>query len=137
MALLGGDIDATSSVALSFEQATSPQLKARGDLYQAWLVPSPIWEHIDINQFSQVAEVKALGLDQVKTRQALLYALDREGLSQALFQGLQPVAHTWVSPYHPYFNPEATQYPHDPRRRCSPQNQPHRPLPKASAEKGR
>lgn len=116
VALLGGDIDATSSVALSFEQATSPQLKARGDLYQAWLVPSPIWEHIDINQFSQVAEVKALGLDQVKTRQALLYALDREGLSQALFQGLQPVAHTWVSPYHPYFNPEATQYPHDPEK---------------------
>lgn len=116
VALMGGDIDATSSIALSFEQATSPQLAARSDLYQAWLVPSPVWEHIDINQFTQVPEVKALGLDQAETRQALLYALDREGLTQALFKGLQEVAHTWVSPYHYYFNPEVPKYPHDPEK---------------------
>lgn len=97
VALLGGGIDATASTALNFEEARAPQLtrRARGR-FDVWMVPGFIWEHAEVNKFASVQRVKDLMLDDPRTRQALLYAMNRQGLVEAFFDDLQPVADTWL-----------------------------------------
>jgi peptide/nickel transport system substrate-binding protein len=115
--IVSGAVDATSSVSITFDQALSPQIQARAaDRYRIWFVPGAIWEHIDVNQFTNVQQVADLQLDDVRTRRALLYAMDRESMADALFQGLQPVAHANVSPFDPSYNPDVPQYNYDPER---------------------
>lgn len=114
VAVIGGSIDATSSVSLTFDQGRSRQLTSRAPgRFDIWFVPGAIWEHIDINKFSNCQQVKDLGLDDVRTRQAILHALNREGLVKAFFDGLQPVAHTWIAPVNPLFNPNVKKYEFD------------------------
>ena len=111
VSILGGQIDVTSSVALTFDQARSPQLTSRAPgRFDIWFVPSATWEHIDVNKFSPVQKVKELQLDNPKTRQALLFAMNREGLTKAFFDGLQPVSHIWIAPVNPLFNPDVKKY---------------------------
>lgn len=114
VAVIGGGIDATSSVSLTFDQARSRQLTSRAPgRFDIWFVPGAIWEHIDINKFENCQAVRDLGLNDVRTRRALLYALNREGLVKAFFDGLQPVAHTWIAPVNPLFNPNVRKYEFD------------------------
>lgn len=111
VAVIGGSIDATSSVSLTFDQGRSPQLVRRAPgRFDIWFVPGAIWEHIDINKFENCQVVKDLGLNDKRTRQALLHAMNREGLVKAFFDGLQPVAHTWIAPVNPLFNPNVRKY---------------------------
>ena len=117
VAVIGGGIDATSGVSLTFDQARSRQLTSRAPgRFDIWFVPGAIWEHIDINKFSNCQTVKDLGLDDPRTRQALLYAMNREGLVKAFFDGLQPVANTWIAPVNPLHNPNLKKYPYDPKK---------------------
>lgn len=81
--------------------------------FDIWFVPGAIWEHIDINKFENCQVVKDLGLNDKRTRQAILHALNREGLVKAFFDGLQPVAHTWIAPVNPLFNPNVKKYEFD------------------------
>uniref|UniRef100_A0A7V4AKL0 Peptide ABC transporter substrate-binding protein n=1 Tax=Thermus tengchongensis TaxID=1214928 RepID=A0A7V4AKL0_9DEIN len=114
VAVIGGGIDATSSVSLTFDQARSKQLTSRAPgRFDIWFVPGAIWEHIDINKFENCQVVKDLGLNDKRTRQAILHALNREGLVKAFFDGLQPVAHTWIAPVNPLFNPNVKKYEFD------------------------
>ncbi|GAB5603051.1 peptide ABC transporter substrate-binding protein [Thermus sp. FJN-A] len=114
VAVIGGSIDATSSVSLTFDQARSKQLTSRAPgRFDIWFVPGAIWEHIDINKFENCQVVKDLGLNDKRTRQAILHALNREGLVKAFFDGLQPVAHTWIAPVNPLFNPNVRKYEFD------------------------
>jgi peptide/nickel transport system substrate-binding protein len=114
VAVIGGSIDATSSVALTFDQGRSRQLTSRAPgRFDIWFVPGAIWEHIDINKFENCQTVKDLGLDDVRTRRALLHAMNREALVKAFFDGLQPVAHTWIAPVNPLFNPNVRKYEFD------------------------
>ncbi|RDI96250.1 peptide ABC transporter substrate-binding protein [Meiothermus sp. QL-1] len=117
VAILGGGIDAASSVSITFDQARSRQLLSRAPgRFEIWAVSTPFFEHIEINQFSNVQRVRDLMLDNVKTRQALIYAMNREGITKAFFDGLYTVAPTWVSPQNPMFNPNVTRYPYNPER---------------------
>ena len=117
VAIMGGGIDVTSSVALTFDQGRSKQLTSRAPgRFDIWFVPGAIWEHIDVNKFASVQTVKDLGLDDVRTRQAILYALNREGLVKAFFDGLQPVAHTWIAPVNALFNPNVQKYEYNPKK---------------------
>ncbi|SDE77655.1 peptide/nickel transport system substrate-binding protein [Thermus arciformis] len=114
VAVIGGSIDATSSVSLTFDQARSKQLTSRAPgRFDIWFVPGAIWEHIDINKFENCQTVRDLGLNDKRTRQAILHALNREGLVKAFFDGLQPVAHTWIAPVNPLFNPNVKKYEFD------------------------
>ncbi len=115
--ILGGSIDATSSVALTFDQGRSPQLAARSaGRFDIYFVPSPIWEHMEINKFTDVQKVSDLQLGDPRTRQALLHAIDRQGLVDALYEGLQPVSDTWINPNHPFYSDDVTSYEYDPER---------------------
>lgn len=117
VAILGGGIDASSGVALTFDQGRSKQLTSRAPgRYEIWFVSTPFFEHAEVNQFTSLAKVKELGLDNLKTRQALLYAMNREGINKAFFDGLQPVAHSWVSPQNPMYNPNVKKYEYSPEK---------------------
>lgn len=64
------------------------------------------WERIDFNLDNEWLKDK-------RVRQALAYAIDREGMFQALFRGRQPVAHSWLAPKHPAYNPNVRKYAFD------------------------
>jgi peptide/nickel transport system substrate-binding protein len=116
VSILGGGVDASSGVSLSFDQGRSKQLTSRASgRYEIWFVGTPSFEHLEINQFG-LQKVKDLGLDKIQTRQALAFAMNREGINKGFFEGLQPVAHTWVSPQNPVYNPNTTKYPYNPEK---------------------
>lgn len=117
VAILGGGLDATSSVAITGDQARSKQLTSRAPgRFDIWGVAGAVWEHIDINKFANVARVKELGLDDKRTRQALLYAINRDAWVKAFFDGAEPVAPTWIAPVNPLSNPNVTKYPYNPQK---------------------
>jgi peptide/nickel transport system substrate-binding protein len=115
--IVSGAVDVTSNVAITFDQAISPQIQARArDRYDVWFVPGAIWEHLEVNQFTNVPQVRDLKLDDVRTRRAIIHAIDRQSMSDALFNGLQPVSHANVSPFDPTYNPDLPQYDYDPEQ---------------------
>ncbi|MFQ5914767.1 MAG: peptide ABC transporter substrate-binding protein [Nitrospinota bacterium] len=106
--LASGGVHAISPVGFSFDQALDLQ-KRRGNELRALFTPGMIWEHIDFNLDSPLLKDK-------RVRQALLYATNREGIVQALFEGRQVVAHSWLPPQHYGYNPDVKKYPYDPER---------------------
>ncbi len=115
--IVTGAVDVTSSVSITFDQALSPQVTARAaDRYDIWFVPSATWEHLEVNQHSNVRQVADLQLDDVRTRRAIIHAIDRQAMVEALFDGLQPVSHANVSPFDPMYNPDVRQYAYDPEQ---------------------
>ncbi|RIH82323.1 Oligopeptide-binding protein AppA [Meiothermus luteus] len=117
VAILGGGIDATSTVGITADQARSRQLTSRAPgRFDIWAIPGAIWEHIDINKFTNVQRVRDLTLDDKRTRQALLHAINREAWVQAFFDGAEPVSHTWVAPSNPLFNPNVKKYEYNPAK---------------------
>ena len=105
-----GAVDATSSVSLTRAQALALPLDAGFDV---WFVPSTLWEHLEVNQFANVPAVVDLQLDDVRTRRALLHAIDRQGMIDALFDGVHLVAHSNVSPFAPIYAADVRQYDYD------------------------
>jgi len=93
--LLSGDIDmvAGEGVGLTIDQALALRKQAP-DRFVYTFQPSLTYEHIDLKLDSPI-------LSDVRVRRALLSALDRQTLVTRLFEGLQPVAATWVNPLHP------------------------------------
>ena len=118
VSIMGGSIDATSiQTGLTFDQARSPQLVSRSrNAFDIWFVPSDTLERAEINNFGNVARVKELGLDDPRTRQAIAYALNREAWVKAFFDGLEPVAHTFINPVNPMSDPNVIKYPYDPAK---------------------
>lgn len=115
VAILGGGIDASSGVSLTFDQGRAPQLTRRAEgRFEVWFVPTPFFEHIEVNQFTNLEQVKNLGLADKRTRQALMYAINREAINKAFFEGLQPIAHSWVFPQNPMYNPNVRRYEYNP-----------------------
>ena len=89
--LLSGGIDMIAGeLGLTIDQALA-FAKRHGDQYQIVYEPGLVYEHIDLNLDNPI-------LADVRVRRALIMGLDREALSQQLFEGRQPVAHTSVNP---------------------------------------
>ncbi|MCP5367309.1 MAG: peptide ABC transporter substrate-binding protein [Hyphomicrobiales bacterium] len=101
MDMIAGELGLTIDQALAFE-------KRHGDRYDVIYKPGLIYEHIDLNLDNPVLADK-------RVRQALLMALDRAALSQQLFEGRQPVAHTNVSPLDWVFHKGVRTYAFDPK----------------------
>lgn len=105
--LLSGDVDYVSGeLGLSFDQALALQKRA-ADKFNFVFEPSLTYEHIDLNLDNPALADK-------RVRQALLMAMDRETLVQKLFEGRQPVAHSWVHPKDAGYDPAVKRYPFDP-----------------------
>ncbi|BBN93657.1 extracellular solute-binding protein [Deinococcus grandis] len=105
--ILSGQLDAVSAVGLTFDQGTDLARNERNK-YKTYFVPGAVWEHIDINARGQRA--KDLDLDDPRMRQALLYAIDRDALTKALFQGKQAVSNSWIGPVSKLYKKDVTDY---------------------------
>ncbi len=105
--LLSGDVDmvAGEGVGLTIDQVLELQ-KQHADQFNFNFKPSLTYEHIDLKKENPI-------LADLRVRQALLYAADRKTLVDKLFQGMQPVAITWVNPLNPNFTKDVQTYPYD------------------------
>ncbi|MGF1562390.1 MAG: peptide ABC transporter substrate-binding protein [Geminicoccaceae bacterium] len=89
--LLAGQVDMIAGeLGLPLDQALDLERRA-SDRFQIVYEAGLIYEHMDVN-------LGHPALGDRRVRQALMYAMDREAISQQLFDGRQPVAHTSVSP---------------------------------------
>lgn len=109
--IMSGTIDMIAELGMTFDQAiafekrqsTDPALKGK---YVTHFVDGMTYEHIDL-QFKNPI------LADIRVRQALLYAIDRDQLTKALFDGRQKKALSWVHPKDLYFTEDLAQYPAD------------------------
>lgn len=99
--MIAGELGLTLDQALAFE-------KRHGDRYNVLYKPGLIYEHIDLNLDNPI-------LADERVRHALLHAIDREAISQQLFEGRQPVAHGSVSPLDWVYDENTPRYPFDPQ----------------------
>ncbi|MGF1748648.1 peptide ABC transporter substrate-binding protein [Vibrio cionasavignyae] len=107
--LLSGDVDyIPGEMGLSLDQAL--QFKKRfANKYHVDIRPAAVYEHLDI----QLANIH---LKDVRVRRALLLGLDRELLTEKLFEGKQKVANSSVSPLDASFDPDAPSYAYSPEK---------------------
>ncbi len=98
--MISGDLGLTVDQALAFE-------KRHGKQFNIVYKPGLIYEHIDLNLDNPV-------LKDIRVRRALIHAIDREALSQQLFEGRQPPAHASVSPLDWVYSDDIRKYPYDP-----------------------
>ena len=98
--LIAGELGLPIDQALAFE-------KRHGARFAISYKPGLIYEHLDLNLDNPLLADK-------RVRKALVYALDRETVSQRLFAGRQPVAHSSVSPLDWIYDPDVPAYPYDP-----------------------
>jgi peptide/nickel transport system substrate-binding protein len=103
--LLSGDVDmvAGEGIGLTIDQVLDLRKQHPNDFTYIFK-PSLTYEHIDVQKDNPVFK-------DVRVRQAILYALDRKTLTEKLFQGLQPVAATWVNPLSPNYTKDTAEYP--------------------------
>ena len=97
--MIAGELGLTIDQALAFEQR-------HGDRFQIVYEPGLTYEHIDLNLDNPI-------LADLRVRKALIMGLDREALSQQLFEGRQPVAHTSVNPLDWVHSDEVPRYRED------------------------
>jgi peptide/nickel transport system substrate-binding protein len=108
--LLSGDVDmvAGEGVGLTIDQVLALR-KQHPDQFSYIFKPSLNYEHIDLQKDNPI-------LADVRVRRAMLYALDRKTLVDKLFEGMQPVAATWVNPLDQNFSPDTANYAYDPAK---------------------
>ncbi len=103
--LIAGEGDATATTNLSLEQLDEIGRRAAGRAVTHY-VEGLIWEHIDFN-------LDNAWLKDKRVRWAIAQAIDRESIVRTLFQGRQPVSHTFFSPKHFAYNPNVKKYAYD------------------------
>ncbi len=104
---LSESIDYISGVlGVTLDQAVNFQSRYP-DNYDFIFRPGLIYEHIDLNLDNPI-------LADLRVRRALLYALDRQLISDQLFSGHQPVADGFISPLTTYHNPDLPKYDYNP-----------------------
>jgi len=109
--MLSGSIDAISPIGITFDQAVQldQQVAQRQLADKVVFTPGLIWEHVDLNLGNPRLQDK-------RVRQALLYALDRQAMVNALFQSKQPVADSYLPPKHYGYDASLPKYAYNPDR---------------------
>ncbi len=107
--LLAGDIDMIAGESgISIDQALSFE-RRHGDDFQIIYRAGLVYEHLDVNLDSPI-------LGDVAVRQALIQGIDRQAISERLFQGKQPVAHGQVHPLDSVHYDRIPRYGFDPEK---------------------
>ena len=105
--LLSGSIDYISgALGVTLDQALAIQ-KRHPDDYDFIFRPGLVYEHIDINLDNPI-------LADPRIRKALIYAIDRQAISEQLFGGHQQVADSFISPLDQTYNKDINKYSYDP-----------------------
>lgn len=107
--VLSGGVDAVAPVGLTFDQGLQLKKGEATSIYKTYIDPALVWEHIDFKTDHPWFADK-------RVRQAFLYAIDREKIVRNLFQGLQPVAHSWLPPKHYGYEPNIKKYEYNPEK---------------------
>jgi len=109
--MLSSAIDAISPIGITFTQGVQleEQVAQRRLAQKVLFTPGMVWEHIDLNLNNPRFRDK-------RVRQALLYALDRQALVDALFGGKQAVANSYLPPKHYAYDASMPKYTHNPER---------------------
>lgn len=98
--MIAGELGLTIDQAISFEKRHKQKFNV---IYK----PGLIYEHIDLNLENPL-------LQDLRVRKALLHAIDRKAISQRLFDGRQPVAHTSVNPLDWVYADDVPTYEYEP-----------------------
>ncbi len=101
---IAGTIDGTEINNFGTQQMV--EIERRNSEINTHYTEGLTWERIDFNLDNE-------WLKDRRVRKALAHAVDRETIVQALFQGKQPVAHSWLAPKHPASNSNVRKYPYD------------------------
>lgn len=105
--IIAGNVDGSEIGNLSIDQMV--EIERRNATVVTNYTEALRWERIDFNLDNEWLKDK-------RVRQAIAHAIDREAIVQALFKGKQPVAHSWLAPKHPAYNPNVKKYPYDPAK---------------------
>jgi peptide/nickel transport system substrate-binding protein len=98
--MVAGELGLPLDEALAFE-------KRHGGQFTVLYKPGLAFEHVDLNLDNPI-------LADLRVRQALLYAIDRKAISDALFAGRDPVANSFVPPEDWVYSTDVPRYPYDP-----------------------
>lgn len=103
-----GDVDVTGTTN-NFSLDQMLEIERRNPRIAAHYTQGLIWERINLNVDDELLRDK-------RVRQAIAHGIDREEITNKLFFGKQPVAHTWLPPAHPAHNANVRKYAYDPNR---------------------
>jgi len=107
--LLSGGIDMIAGeLGLTVDQAVAFE-RRHGNKFDIMYKPGLIYEHLDLNLANPI-------LADQRIRHALIYAIDRKAISERLFGGRQPVAHSSVNPLDWVYARDIPKYPYDPKK---------------------
>jgi len=104
---MAGSVDATEINNFGIDQMVD--IERRNPNVTTHYTEALIWERIEFNNDDE-------WLKDRRVRQAIAYGIDRETIVKTLFQGKQPVAHSWLPTRHPGAHPNVKKYPYDPAR---------------------
>lgn len=112
--LVSGTIDMVSEMGFTLDQSLAFEKRlgrdaSLGQKYKVLYRDGMQYEHIDLNLRNPV-------LQDIRVRQALLFAIDRDKLTQALFEGKQKKALHFTHPLDPYYTEDVMAYPYDPAK---------------------
>jgi len=99
---VAGELGLPLDEALAFE-------KRHGGAFTVIYKPGLSYEHIDLNLDNP-------DLADRRVRQALLYAIDRQAISDQIFAGRDPVADSFVPPLDWMYAKDVPRYPYDPNK---------------------
>lgn len=102
--LRSGTIDLISVLGLALDQALAFEKKVKEEklAYSVLFQPSAVYEHIDLNMDNPA-------LKDVRVRKALHFAINKEDLVNALFEGKQQPAFHNVTPKDPWYTDDPTK----------------------------
>ena len=100
--MIAGELGFTVDQAISFEKRQKGKFKV---IYK----PGLIYEHLDLNLDNPI-------LKDIRVRRALILGIDRDAISQKLFAGRQPVAHSSVNPLDWVYADDIPKYAYDPEK---------------------
>ena len=107
--LLSGSIDyIAGELGLSLDQGIA-FAKRQGANFDITFKPGLVYEHLDLNLENPY-------LKDVRVRHALILALDRQAITDKLFEGRQPVADSFVNPLDTIHAKDTPRYTHDLKR---------------------
>ena len=109
--LVSGTVDMINELGLSFDQAVALEKRlqrdpALGKKFRVQFEESIVYEHIELNLDNPI-------LADIRVRKALMHAMDRQKLVDALFQNKQKVTHTYVHPRDVFFTENVVRYEYD------------------------
>ena len=103
-----GALDATENT--GFDCQAAEQIERRNPQIAVQFREAMRWERIDFNLDNE-------WLRDRRVRQAIAHAIDRAAIAELSCPGgRQPVAHAWLPPRHPGYNPNVKKYEYDPAR---------------------